>query len=62
VKILRAVFAGASRREDNHQAWEDADPVGAITAKGKHAQELGIRKQNRRKNQTRIQRNNRREY
>jgi len=59
---LGDLWPGASRREENHAAWEENDPHAAIRAKGRHAVDLGIRKQNRRKSQTRIQRNNRREY
>lgn len=62
MKIVRAIFAGASRREDNHQAWEDADPQGAIRAKAKHAQDLAIRQANGRRSQKRKQRNNFREW
>lgn len=56
------LWAGASRREENHAKWEDADPKGAITAKARHAQDLAIRRYNRTKRQTRKQRNNFREY
>jgi hypothetical protein len=55
-----------NRREENHQAWEDKDPVGAIKAKGAEARRQGVEKANREKAEqrraSRRQRNNRREY
>lgn len=58
---LGNLWPGASRREENHQQWEDTDRRGAIRAKGRHALELRARSQPRRA-QTRRERNNRREY
>jgi hypothetical protein len=56
------MFFWANRREENHLLWESRDPKGAIKAKARHAQELAIKKENKKKAQRRRQRNNFREY
>jgi hypothetical protein len=55
-------YPGSSKREDNHQKWEKNNPQQAVRAKGKYA--MGVRAGGNPsgKNQSRGQRNNRREY
>jgi hypothetical protein len=57
---------GMTRREDNHQRWEDNDTIGAIRAKGREARRQAVAKaraeQAEARRATRRQRNNRREY
>jgi hypothetical protein len=58
-----SIWPGASRREENHQRWEDNDPRGAIRAKGRLAAQESARRAGRtQRAERRNQRNNRREY
>jgi hypothetical protein len=54
---------GMTRREENHQRWEDDDTEGAIRAKGREARRQAALKAGRvSRSSHRNQRNNRREY
>jgi hypothetical protein len=58
-----AAIAEQNRRVQNHQAWEDDNPRGAIRAKGRHAVDQAIaRERGNVRASRRTQRNNRREY
>ena len=58
----RIAAGETDRRVENHQAWEDTNPTGAIRARVSAARTSAASQRGSRRTSPRTQRNNRREY